>query len=163
MRPDPAADSSCPTKLVIGCGYLGRPWPPWRAAGRRVFADHALPPTAPRNSTASAWNPSSATYSTPTACSALPAAADVVYCVGLDRTAGTRHADGVRGRPGERAGRCWADDAEGRFVYVSSTGVYAQRDGEEVDETAATEPASESGRVVLEAERLLRDRVGPTP
>ena len=49
-------------------------------------------------------------------------------------------------------------EGQGRFVHVSSTGVYAQRDGEAVDETAATEPASESGRVVLEAERLLRER-----
>jgi len=39
-------------------------------------------------------------------------------------------------------------------VYVGSTGVYAQTDGEEVDEEAATQPTEESGRVVLEAERL---------
>ena len=40
-----------------------------------------------------------------------------------------------------------------RFVYVSSTSVYGQTDGEEVDETAATEPQEESGKIVLEAER----------
>ena len=39
-----------------------------------------------------------------------------------------------------------------RFVYVSSTGVYGQSEGAEVDETAATAPAEESGRVVLEVE-----------
>src|SRR5256886_16983899 len=43
-----------------------------------------------------------------------------------------------------------------RFLYVSSTSVYGQRDGEEVDETSATEPVEESGRVVLEAESVLR-------
>jgi nucleoside-diphosphate-sugar epimerase len=43
----------------------------------------------------------------------------------------------------------------GRLVYVSSTGVYGQA-GDEVDESAPTEPADEAGRVVLEAERLLR-------
>jgi nucleoside-diphosphate-sugar epimerase len=47
----------------------------------------------------------------------------------------------------------------GRLVYVSSTGVYGQTQGEEVDETAATEPVEESGRVVLEAERVLRERL----
>ena len=46
-----------------------------------------------------------------------------------------------------------------RFLYVGSTGVYGQCRGEEVDETAATEPAEESGRFVLEAESLLRRRL----
>ena len=79
----------------------------------------------------------------------------MVYCVGLDRTAGadmrTVYVEGL-------ANVLDALGEPGRFVYVSSTGVYAQRDGEAVDETAATEPESESGRVVLEAERLLRAR-----
>src|SRR5438552_2269194 len=47
----------------------------------------------------------------------------------------------------------------GRFVYVSSTGVYGQTDGSWVDESSPTEPAEEAGRVVLEAERLLRERL----
>lgn len=46
-----------------------------------------------------------------------------------------------------------------RFVYVSSTSVYGQTDGEDVDERATTEPQEESGKVVLEAERLLRARL----
>jgi nucleoside-diphosphate-sugar epimerase len=45
-----------------------------------------------------------------------------------------------------------------RFVYVSSTSVYGQADGGWVDEAAPTEPAEDNGRVVLEAEQLLRDR-----
>jgi nucleoside-diphosphate-sugar epimerase len=44
------------------------------------------------------------------------------------------------------------------FLYVSSTSVYGQTGGEEVDENAATEPLDESGRVVLAAEALLRSR-----
>jgi nucleoside-diphosphate-sugar epimerase len=43
-----------------------------------------------------------------------------------------------------------------RLIFVSSTSVYGQEQGEEVDETAATEPVDESGRVVLEAENLVR-------
>jgi nucleoside-diphosphate-sugar epimerase len=46
-----------------------------------------------------------------------------------------------------------------RFVYVSSTSVYGQTAGEEVDEHAATEPQEESGQVILEAERLLHKRL----
>ncbi|PWG61066.1 SDR family oxidoreductase [Spiribacter halobius] len=45
----------------------------------------------------------------------------------------------------------------GRLVFVSSTGVYGQNDGEWVDETSATEPASFSGRRLLEAEALVHD------
>jgi nucleoside-diphosphate-sugar epimerase len=49
----------------------------------------------------------------------------------------------------------------GRLIYVSSTSVYGQRQGEEVDETAKTEPVDESGRVVLEAEQVVR-RMNPS-
>ena len=41
-----------------------------------------------------------------------------------------------------------------RLLFVSSSSVFAQKDGEWIDETAATEPQGYSGRVMLEAERL---------
>jgi nucleoside-diphosphate-sugar epimerase len=46
-----------------------------------------------------------------------------------------------------------------RFIHISSTSVYGQTDGDWVDETAPTLPLSESGRVVLEAEQVLRSHV----
>ena len=42
-----------------------------------------------------------------------------------------------------------------KFVYTSSTGVYGQNDGSCVDETHPTEPATATGRVLLEAEQAL--------
>jgi len=42
-----------------------------------------------------------------------------------------------------------------RFVYTSSTSVYGQTDGSQVDETSCTEPATETSRVLLEAEQVL--------
>ena len=42
-----------------------------------------------------------------------------------------------------------------RFVYTSSTGVYGQNDGSLVDETSATEPASETAQVLVATEKLL--------
>jgi nucleoside-diphosphate-sugar epimerase len=42
-----------------------------------------------------------------------------------------------------------------RLVYTSSTGVYGQNDGSLVDETSPTEPASETARVLVEAEQVL--------
>ena len=42
-----------------------------------------------------------------------------------------------------------------KFVYTSSTGVYGQNDGALVKETHPTEPATEAGQVLVEAEKLL--------
>src|SRR6266404_1590117 len=42
-----------------------------------------------------------------------------------------------------------------KFVYTSSTSVYGQTDGSVAQENSATEPASETGRVLLETERTL--------
>lgn len=48
-----------------------------------------------------------------------------------------------------------------RFFFTSSTGVYAQSDGEWVDEDSPTEPEAFSGRRLLEGERTVLD--GPFP
>ena len=55
-----------------------------------------------------------------------------------DSKPGLRHAGGVP-----------------RYVYTSSTGVYGQNDGSLVDETSATEPASETAQVLVATEKLL--------
>lgn len=60
---------------------------------------------------------------------------------------------------GMRSILAWLDRSGrrvGTFVYTSSTGVYPQGEGAEVDETAATEGASVTGRILVEAENLLR-------
>lgn len=46
----------------------------------------------------------------------------------------------------------------GRFVFTSSTAVYAQDDGSVVDETSPAEPRSFSGIRVLEGENVLMSR-----
>lgn len=45
-------------------------------------------------------------------------------------------------------------EASGRLVLVSSTAVYADAGGDQVDETTATHPDSFRGRILLEAERI---------
>ena len=42
-----------------------------------------------------------------------------------------------------------------KFVYTSSTSVYGQNDGSLVKESSATEPESETGKVLVETERFL--------
>lgn len=52
--------------------------------------------------------------------------------------------------------RCLASAPLCKFVYTSSTGVYGQNDGSWVDEACPAEPASATGKVLLEAEEELR-------
>ncbi len=139
--------------LIIGCGYLGRRLASrCRAEGRRVFATTRRAERA-KEFCADGLEPVVCDVTDLTSLGRLPAAETVVYCVGLDRSAGLSmravYVDGLRNVLSRlRAPR--------RLLYVSSTSVYGQSGGEEVDETSATEPAEESGRIVLEAESVLR-------
>lgn len=49
------------------------------------------------------------------------------------------------------------DDYKPLVIFVSSTSVYGQKNGEEVDEQSPTEPDKFTGKRVLEAEQLLRE------
>lgn len=137
--------------LVIGCGYLGRRVAArWVAAGRRVAA---LTRRNPAALAALGVEPVVGDILDADSLRGLPAARAILYAVGMDRSQGKTmrevYVDGlarVLGTSGP------AD----RFIYVSSTGVYGGADGGWVDETTAAAPAEESGRVVLEAERLVR-------
>src|SRR5262245_4371450 len=139
--------------LVVGCGYLGRPVAArWLASGKRVVA------LTRGNAAALAElgiEPITGDVLDPPSLAKLPAAATVLYAVGLDRTAGHSMREvyvvGL-GHVLDTLPPC------GQFVYVSSTSVYGQTDGGLVDETSPTEPIEESGKIVLEAERLLRSR-----
>lgn len=47
-----------------------------------------------------------------------------------------------------------------RFIFTSSTSVYAQTAGEWVDEESPAEPAHETGKILREAEEVVRQRGG---
>jgi nucleoside-diphosphate-sugar epimerase len=47
-----------------------------------------------------------------------------------------------------------------KVLFTSSTSVYVQRDGSWVTEESETKPMLETGRILLEAERLVLDRGG---
>lgn len=47
-----------------------------------------------------------------------------------------------------------------KMLFTSSTSVYAQRDGSWVTEDSETEPARDTGRVLLETEKLVLERGG---
>jgi nucleoside-diphosphate-sugar epimerase len=137
--------------LIFGCGYLGRRVAArWLAAGRRIAALTRRNADALR---ALGIEPITGDVLDPASLRNIPATSTVLYAVGLDRAAGKSM------REVYVSGLAHVLDTlppRGRFVYVSSTSVYAQTDGEWVDEDGATAPTEESGRVILEAEQLLR-------
>ncbi len=151
MTPPPPAPPAA--ALVFGCGYLGRRVAAhWASAGRRVF-------TVTRRNAADlralGLEPITADVTDPASLAALPRASTVLYAVGMDRAAGRSMRDVYVGGLGNVLA---ALPAGGRFLYVSSTGVYGQTDGGWVNENSPTEPTEKSGKVVLDAERLLRER-----
>lgn len=139
--------------LILGCGYLGK-----RLAARcagQVFVT-TRSPTRAEEFRAADLKPILCDVTEPDSLAVLPNVETVYYCIGLDRSAGKPmravYVDGLRHvldkLPPPR-----------RFLYVSSSSVYGQQDGAEVDETAATCPVEEAGRIILAAEELLRERL----
>jgi nucleoside-diphosphate-sugar epimerase len=142
-----------PDKLVLGCGYLGRRIADrWRTQGHRVFAStRSL--TRADEFRAVGLEPVVCDVVDPHTLAGLPVET-VVWCVGLDRAGGKSmrevHLEGL-------ANVLRALPRPERFLHISSSSVYGQTQGEWVRETDATEPLDESGRTVLEAERVLHE------
>ena len=138
--------------LIIGCGYLGaRVGRAWLDSGRAV---RALTRSRAEALASLGFEPIVGDVLEPGSLRSLPAASTILYSVGLDRAAGRSMRDVYVG--GLRNALA-ALPAGGRFVYVSSTSVYGQTDGSIIDEDSPAEPLEENGRIVLEAERTLRE------
>ena len=140
-------------KLIIGCGYLGT-----RVAQRWLSAGHAV--TGVVHSTASAEalaalnvSPIVADVTRPETLRDLPAADTLLYCVGYGSDSGSSrwavYVDGLR------AALDAVSPEVRRVIFISSTGVYAERNGGWVDEDSPCEPLSESARALLAAEEVL--------
>lgn len=141
--------------LIVGCGYLGR-----RVAsilvgrGEPVFGTTRTAEKAGELA-ALGVRPIVADALDPATLGALPAVHRVVYCVGYDRNSGAAkravYVDGARNIL--RNLPAGAD----RLVYVGSTSVYGQTEGEWIDEDSPTEPRTEAGRICLDAEKAATD------
>jgi nucleoside-diphosphate-sugar epimerase len=148
------------SKLIFGCGYLGsRVARQWLAAGETVFAVTRSRQKAHELSDLG-LEPLIADVTDTASLRELPAADTVLYSVGYDRAgAPPRRQVYVEGLHNVLAA---LPAATSRIVYISSTGVYSQTDGQWVDEDSFGEPAQESGQVCLDSERLLAASVwGP--
>jgi nucleoside-diphosphate-sugar epimerase len=140
-------------KLIIGCGYLGRRVAAlWRQQGHRVFATTRNLARA-EEFRRLGLEPIVCDVLDPASLRGLPSVTTALYCVGLDRSSGRSmrevYVDGL-------TNALAALPTPGRFLQVSSTSVYGQTNGEDVDEEAVTNPEEESGKIVLEAEQVVR-------
>ncbi len=138
--------------LIVGCGYLGsRVGRAWLDRGDAV---RVLTRGRAESLRTQGFEPITGDVLDPAGLRNLPASDSILYAVGLDRAAGRSMRDVyVEGLRNVLA----ALPAGGRFTYISSTSVYGQTDGSVVGEFDATEPLEENGRIVLEAERTLRE------
>jgi nucleoside-diphosphate-sugar epimerase len=139
--------------LIVGCGYVG-------LAVGRALAQHGA---TVRGSTTS-----SRRFDEIAACGIEP--------VMLDVADGDAVGDAARGHEaiylcvGAGRGRAYGDvylpAARGvvaalkstdvrRVIYTSSTGVYAQDEGQWVDEESAANPISDNSKILVETERIL--------
>ncbi|MEZ6128412.1 MAG: NAD-dependent epimerase/dehydratase family protein [Planctomycetaceae bacterium] len=143
------------TALIAGCGYLGRRVAEsWQQAG---LVTSVVTRSAERAADFREQNlkPVVCDLSDPQVRIRLPQADLVLWAVGFDRSAGV---------PREQI---WLDglkrlieglsSAPQRFLYVSSTSVYGQTDGETINEHSATNPVTEGGQCCLQAEQLARE------
>jgi nucleoside-diphosphate-sugar epimerase len=143
--------------LIAGCGYVGQAAADllqergWQVEGWTGSAESAgclaVRPYAVR----------ALDFTNPSAMSAVREKFDVVI-----------QCASTRGGGAEEYRRLYLEGARNllhafpgaRLIFTSSTGVYAQRQGEIVDETSPATPAHEKGRILREAEELVLARDG---
>lgn len=141
------------SNLIVGCGYLGlRVARRLLERGETVFATTRSSDRA-RSFTAKGIDPIIVDVMDGDSLARLPTVDKVLYCVGYDRKSGVPLRDVYVAGLRKALGRL--HDRAGHLVYVSSTGVFGQDDGEWVDEASPTEPRTESGRACLEAEGVI--------
>lgn len=140
--------------LIIGCGYLGRRVAAhWYENGRDVYALTRSTETATQFSS-HGWNPIIGDITKPESIAPFPVIDTVLLSVGFDRRAGydihTAFVEGIQNTIAKLPASI------SRLIYISSTGVYSQSNGEWVDEESVCEPKRPGGVACLEAERFLQ-------
>ena len=141
--------------LIVGCGYVGVPLGAELVRlGHEVFGLRRTHADAPELA-AAGIHPLTGDVTKPENLAALPGPFDwVVNCVSSTKGGVEEYREVYL--QGTRNLIDWlASTPLKKFVYTSSTSVYGQTDGSSVKETSATEPASASSQVLVEAERLL--------
>ena len=140
-------------KLIFGCGYLGRRVARrWRDAGSRV---HVVTRSADRAAefATQGYQPIVADVNEASSLVDLPEADTVLVAIGYDHS--ERHTIEQVYADGLRHVLAALPAATGRVIYISSTGVYGQTDGQWIDETTPCCPTRAGGIACLAAECVL--------
>lgn len=143
-------------RLIVGCGFLGFPLAKRWAENPGTYA------TTRSNERAAEFGNQGITpvicditdsVSVQQALEDLPPMDTIVFAVGMDRS---RYSDirDVYVKGLQRFFAAWKHPIE-HFIYISSTGVFGNFDGQWIDESAATAPSREGGKACLEAEKLI--------
>jgi len=141
--------------LIVGCGYVGLPLGAELVRqGHEVFGVRRSVENA-ADLTAAGIKPLAADITKPADLANLPGPFDwVVNCVSSNKGGVEEYRQIYL--EGTRNLIAWLATAPPRkFVYTSSTSVYGQTDASQVKESSPTEPASETGRLLVETENLL--------
>lgn len=141
--------------LIAGCGFLGLALAErLKQDGARVWGLRRSEPI----TTSIDWL--QADLSKPDMLRSLPDVDTVVYAVSADasnpvdyRTAYVEALRNLLSSP-------MMERAKPKLLFVSSTAVYAQNDGSWVNEESPTEPEHFSGKILLQAEELVRQYRG---
>lgn len=146
-----------PSVLIAGCGYAGmRAAQFWQHAGARVTAITRSPSRAAEFA-AAGLEPLVLEITDPEPWPTLPAAELVVWSVGYDRSAGhSREAVWLHGLQ-RFLNRLPPTPNPRRILLTSSTSVYGDSAGEDVDERTLPQPEQEGGRACLQAELILQE------
>ena len=144
-------------RLVIGCGFLGLPLSRrWQNESDLVFVSTRSQQRATEFSD-SGLLPLLLDITKPATLKALGEQSfdTIVVAVGMDRSQyESVHQVYVEGLRNVLDNLC---SEVGQLIYVSSTGVFGDFDGDWVDESSATNPQREGGRACLAAEQLLQE------
>ena len=143
--------------LIAGCGYVGgRVAALWHARGMQVFAITRNELKAGGFNTAGIM-PVLLDLAQPTPIDELPDVDVVLWSVGFERSSGaSRQAIWIDGL--QRLLNALPPRKEPRrILYTSSTSVYGDGHGQEVDENTIPDPTSEGGLACHAAERILQE------
>lgn len=141
--------------LIIGCGYLGL-----RAAQRWIENGHEVYALTRSEERARQWeslgiHPVVGDVLDVASLKQLPEADVCLYSVGYDRTATASkrevYVTGLQNVLQTLNGRI------SKLIYISSTSVYGQNNGEIVDESSPCTPETEAGQICVDAERRVNE------
>ncbi|MEM9658214.1 MAG: NAD-dependent epimerase/dehydratase family protein, partial [Planctomycetota bacterium] len=144
------------SKLIFGCGYVGwRVAERWLKDGCHVYVATRSPHRA-EELQRGGYAPIVADVTQPNTLDRLPPVDTTLFAVGHDRSAKADiyqvYAEGMANVLDS------APHSLGRFIYVSTTGVYGPAGGNWVDETTPTNPQRDGGKASLAAELALSRR-----